>query len=119
MRQITIVLVVCASLALALPQADVPNLESKQTLDDLINQIFTQDNSGVNPNQQNPNSNPNSNPIPNSHPPENEYHSVQSPPTPSVIQGGGVNQQTPQITPSVPPSNPHPSSHTNVSVSNC
>lgn len=81
MQQIAIVLMVCASIALAHPQGDAPTLESKQTLDDLINQIFTQDNSGVNPNQQNPNTNPNSNPA------EEEYHSVNPPPTPTIIQG--------------------------------
>lgn len=125
MRRIAIVLVVCASLALALPQGDVPNLESKQTLDDLINQIFTQDNSGVNPNQQNPNSNFNPNPNPNPNPPEEEYHSVVPPtPTPVIIQGGGgannhqTYEKTPSVpTPSVPPSDLHPSSHGNVSIS--
>lgn len=128
MREISIVLMLCASLVLCHPQG--PNLENKQTLDDLINQIFTQDNSGASPNQS-PNSGQN---------PSNEQI-----PTPVLVQGGGgvgnggggnggigggnggnggsqypptsSYEQTPQIQPSVPPSNPHPHSSSNANVS--
>lgn len=48
MRKILIILMVCASLALC----------QQQNLDDLLNQIFTQDNSGITNNNQAPNQQP-------------------------------------------------------------
>lgn len=77
MREIPVLLMVCM-VALGLPQDNSPTLDSKQTLDDLINQIFTQDNSEVNSSASNPNT------------------FVDQPstiPTPTIGQGGGGNGQ--------------------------
>ncbi|XP_055316143.1 uncharacterized protein LOC129575928 [Sitodiplosis mosellana] len=108
MWNIPFLVVLCTSLAFGHPQGTTPTLENKQTLDDLINQIFTQDNSGVS--NQNSNQNQNGN--------GNTYPQQQTTiPTPVIVQGGGgggvngggngnynnQNNQPYQPTPSNPP----------------
>lgn len=103
MREIPIILLFCASIALC----------QQQNLDDLLNQIFTQDNSGItNNNNQGPSQIPN--------------QQDTSIPTPVLVQGGGggngngfnqvppQNNQHPQTSPSsnypnrpVNPAGPH------------
>lgn len=103
MREISILLLLCVTLAMSHPQ----QLENKQTLDDLISQIFTQDNSGVN-------NNDNANQDQNSDQPG-------SPPTPVIVQGqGGDDHHQYEPTPSTHTThdasyNPDPSSNQNVS----
>lgn len=80
MRQIVVVLVVCASIALC---------QAQGTLDELIDEIFKPDNSGANnpnpaPTQpSNPNPSYNGNGNGNGHTPE-----LSSIPTPVIVEGG-------------------------------
>lgn len=107
--EIPFILVICASLVLS-QQPQQPQQQGNGgggaaagTLEELINQIFTPDNSGANNN----NGNPNENPYPNS-----DHSTI---PTPVIVQGG---QSTPPPygEPNHPnqPNHPHEPNHPNV-----
>lgn len=84
MREIPAILLICASLAMS----------QTQNLDDLLNQIFTQDNSGI--------GNQNQGPTPGPVQPPFQNQNQGTIPTPVIVQGGGggfvdYNNPSPQI----------------------